>query len=82
MTKDRFKIGDTIFISNWFGNQPNNTVIKAKIIDRFKQDSLPWVKYVIIIDGKDKKFCIGDFRSPDIWKAKIYKKSKKQIYNL
>jgi hypothetical protein len=80
MKKDRFKIGDIIYISNWFNNQPNNTVITARIIDRLLHSPLNWVKYAIIIDGKNKEFCVGDFKSPDVWSARIYKTSKRGIY--
>ena len=78
--KDRFKIGDTVFISNWFHDQPKNTVVRAKIVKRLDKNF--YGKYSVIIEGRTKESHIGDFGSPDVWKARIYKNSKKKIYKI
>lgn len=78
--KNRFEIGDTIYISNWFHEQPRGTVIKAKIVSKIDDCWLKWVKYEMVIDGGKSKFLIGDTKSPDVFEARIYKKSAKAIY--
>ncbi len=78
---DRFKIGDTVFISNWFNDQPKNTVVRAKVIKKLDR-TLYYGKYAVIIDGNTKEHHIGDFRSLDVWGARIYKNSKKKIYKI
>jgi hypothetical protein len=76
---DRFKIGDIVFISNWFHDQPKNTVVRAKVIKKLDK-TLYYGKYAVIIDGNTKESHIGDFGSHDVWGARIFKNSKKKIY--
>lgn len=80
--RDRFKVGDDIYLTNWYHGQPRNTVVKGKIVARLND---PWsavfAKYAMILDGGKREFLIGDRSSPDFWGSRIYKNSIKEIYN-
>lgn len=80
--KPRFKVETIIYIGKWFGNQPRNTVVKGKIVATVDKSILGWIKYEMVIIGRKQRFLIGDFKSPDVWSARIYKNSKKEIYKV
>lgn len=81
MTKDKFKIGDTVY---WLQTEDDLYSPDIGTVVDYNPDGmgwLKWVKYKVKFGKKDKEhyFYLGNNGSPDVFSSRVYSKKEYEL---